>query len=110
MALVSSIAGFGEELLFRGVLQPLASSWFGVPIGFVLASVVFGLLHSVTPTYAVLATLVGAYFGWLFLATNNLLCPILTHSVYDFVALVYLTRALPVNLSADLISTESRKP
>jgi membrane protease YdiL (CAAX protease family) len=49
--------------------------------------------HLVTKTYAVIATLIGAYLGVLWLATENLLAPITTHAVYDFVALVYFLRA-----------------
>ena len=52
----------------------------------------FGLAHSVTRTYAILATIIGLYFGWLWLATGNLLVPITTHAVYDFLALVYFVR------------------
>ena len=57
-----------------------------------ITSVIFGLLHAVTKTYAVLAFLVSVYFGWLAIATNDLLGPILAHAIYDFFALVYLTR------------------
>jgi membrane protease YdiL (CAAX protease family) len=98
LALISAVAGLGEELLFRGVLQPVLIGWFGAVIGLLGSSVVFGLLHSVTPTYAILATLIGAYFGGLVLWTANLLPPIIAHGVYDFAALVYLTRvAVPVS-------------
>jgi len=98
LALISAVAGLGEELLFRGVLQPVLIGWFGTAIGLLAASAVFGLLHSVTPTYAILATLIGVYFGGLVLWTENLLPPIIAHGVYDFAALVYLTRvAVPVS-------------
>ena len=33
-----------------------------------------------------------AYLGWLWLASDNLLVPIVTHAAYDFAALVYLLR------------------
>jgi hypothetical protein len=95
LALISAVAGIGEELLFRGVLQPLLIGWLGIAAGLCLASVVFGLLHAVTAAYALLATLVGAYLGWLALSTGNLLVPIIAHGLYDFVALVYLIRAVP---------------
>ena len=41
--------------------------------------------------YAVIATLIGA--GVLWFAAGNLLAPITTHAVYDFVAPVYFLRA-----------------
>ena len=90
--MISIVAGIGEELLFRGVLQVVLIGWLGLTFGIILASVVFGLLHAVTPTYAVLATIIGIYFGWFAWASGNLLGPIVAHSVYDFAALAYLTR------------------
>ena len=92
LALVSLVAGVGEELFFRGVLQPTVIGWTNSIVGLLAASVVFGLLHAITPTYALLATAVGAYLGWLALASGNLLGPMITHAVYDFVWLMYLMR------------------
>jgi membrane protease YdiL (CAAX protease family) len=92
LALISLLAGLGEELLFRGVLQVVLGRWLGPGVGLALASAVFGLLHALTPTYALLATLMGLYLGGVWLATGNLLVVILAHGLYDFVALAYLTR------------------
>jgi membrane protease YdiL (CAAX protease family) len=93
---ISFAAGFGEELLFRGLLQAGIAERVDGPLGIVVAlavaSVLFGVCHWLTPTYAVLATLAGAYFGVLFLLTGNLLAPLVAHALYDFLALVYLTR------------------
>jgi membrane protease YdiL (CAAX protease family) len=36
--------------------------------------------------------LMGAFLGWIFLVTENLLPVIITHGLYDFLALAYLTR------------------
>jgi uncharacterized protein len=96
LVLISILAGFGEEMLFRGVLQPAVAHWIGGPIGVVIgllsAAVLFGLAHAITVTYAVLATIIGVYLGATWVATDNLLVPILAHGLYDFVALVYLVR------------------
>jgi uncharacterized protein len=94
-ALISLVGGLGEELLFRGVIQAALVTWFGIAAGISLASLLFGLAHIITPTYALLATIIGAYFGWLALYTNDLLAPIAAHAVYDFAALIYLTRRVP---------------
>jgi membrane protease YdiL (CAAX protease family) len=91
--LISLAAGIGEELLFRGLIQTWLSSWLGVAVGLALASLVFGLFHPITATYVALATAMGAWLGWLSLATGNLLTAIVCHAVYDFLALVYLERA-----------------
>jgi membrane protease YdiL (CAAX protease family) len=96
MTLIASAAGVGEELLFRGLLQHSLSEQIGAPhgvwSGLILASLVFGVCHWLTHTYAVLASLIGIYLGTLLLLTENVLAPIVAHGVYDFVALVYLVR------------------
>jgi membrane protease YdiL (CAAX protease family) len=92
IAAISLVAGVGEEALFRGLLQTGIGEAAGPWVGLVAASILFGLAHFVTPTYALLAGLVGAYLGWLFAASANLLVPITVHSVYDFVALTFLIR------------------
>jgi len=91
LAGIALLAGLGEEMLFRGVLQDSFARWMPLWVAIVMAAVLFGVLHAVTPTYAVLATVVGAYLGGLYLWTGNLLAAIVAHAVYDFVALVYLT-------------------
>jgi membrane protease YdiL (CAAX protease family) len=95
-AAVSLAAGLGEEMLFRGLLQSWLASHtgedYGPFIGLAVASIVFGLCHWVTPLYALLAALVGAYLGWLFILTGNLAAPIVCHAAYDFVALLYFCR------------------
>lgn len=91
-ALISLLAGIGEELLFRGVVQRgLAASW-GPWAACGVAAVLFGLCHALNLGYCLLATAIGAYLGWLEGATGNLLTPIVAHAVYDFLALVYLMR------------------
>ena len=107
-AAISLIGGFGEELLFRGVVQAGLGHWLGTVPGWVLASVLFGLVHCITPAYAVIAALVGAYLGGLWLWSGNLLAPIVTHAVYDFVALAYLTRRVPTRSQPQMNTDELR--
>ncbi|MFO0928842.1 MAG: CPBP family intramembrane glutamic endopeptidase [Gemmataceae bacterium] len=89
---ISCLAGLGEEMVFRGVVQDALVEHLSTGGAIVAAAVVFGLVHAVTPTYAVLAAGMGAYLGWLYVATDNLLAPMVTHAAYDFVLLVYLLR------------------
>jgi membrane protease YdiL (CAAX protease family) len=95
LAALSLAAGVGEEMFFRGVLQEAAGRWTNLPVAVAAVSVAFGLLHALTPTYAVLATLLGVYLGAVQVATGNLLVVIIAHALYDFVALVYLVRVPP---------------
>jgi membrane protease YdiL (CAAX protease family) len=84
LALLAAVAGISEELLFRGVLQP--------HLGLVASNVFFGLAHSISPLYAVLAGGMGLYLGWLLDATGNVLAPIVTHGLYDFLAFIVVAR------------------
>lgn len=90
LALLSALAGLGEEALFRGVLQTWLAQHLGDAGGLVLASIVFGLAHFINRSYALLATLIGLYLGWLYLTSGNLLLPVIAHGLYDFVALIVL--------------------
>jgi membrane protease YdiL (CAAX protease family) len=92
LAVVSLVAGLGEELLVRGVIQAALARWLGDWSGLLLASALFGLLHPITKTYAVLAALAGVYLGLVWMLTGNLLVVIIAHAVYDFVMLTWLLR------------------
>jgi membrane protease YdiL (CAAX protease family) len=89
-ALISMLAGFGEEALFRGVIQTTLADWLNPWMALAVASALFGLGHLITPTYAVLAGLLGLYLGGLAMVYDNLLLAIVVHTLYDFVALIYL--------------------
>ena len=95
VALVSVLAGLGEELLFRGVLQAGLTGLLGPWLGVVLASVAFGLLHFLSWTYFLLATAMGLYLGALYELTGNLLVVCLVHALYDWVAIRYLLDRTP---------------
>jgi len=95
LGLVALAAGWGEEMLFRGLIQPAAIERFGVPSGLVVASLVFGLFHPLSLAYFVLASLIGLYLGYVSWASGNLLVPILAHGLYDWVALALLLRQSP---------------
>ncbi len=98
--ILAAIAGISEEILFRGVLQPWLESAWGITAGLIGSNVIFGLVHAVTPLYAVLATVVGIYLG---LALDiggdrNLLIPIIIHGLYDFLAFLALLRSYRLSL------------
>ena len=90
LAIISAAAGIGEETLFRGVMQTAMAESAGLWVAIAVTSVIFGLLHYVSLTYAIYAALIGAYLGLLLVAFDNLLVPILAHATYDFIGLVYL--------------------
>jgi len=109
LAVISTLAGLGEEMLFRGIVQagitrwveqvPFPDTWQPPAVesiaawaGLGAAAVLFGLAHRITNLYALLAGLIGLYLGWLWLWTGNLLVPIVVHALYDFLALAYLVK------------------
>ena len=92
LGFLSVLAGLAEEVLFRSVIQGIASSYLGTAAGLAIASVLFGAVHLITGTYGIIAAVIGLYLGLLWLAGENLLIPIVTHAAYDFAALVYLLR------------------
>ncbi len=80
------LPGLSEELLFRGVMLPA----IGLdPIGIVLSSLCFGILH-MTDTrqwpYAVWATFIGTILGFTMVETGNLLIPIVAHITTNLVS------------------------
>lgn len=83
LALMSAL---GEELLFRGLLQP----W----IGLVLQALVFGFLHQVRGpsrwVWMAWATAVGLVLGLMFQITGSLLGPIAAHALVNGLNLAYL--------------------
>ena len=92
IAAISILAGVGEEALFRGVIQTNFTGAMGVVPALLVTSVLFGLVHFVTSTYAVMAGIIGLYLGMISIWSGNLLVPMVVHALYDFVALMYLAR------------------
>jgi membrane protease YdiL (CAAX protease family) len=92
LALLACLAGFGEELLFRGVVQAGLARLVPNSLALLSASVLFGLAHFATSTYAVVAGLMGLYLGGLFLLQGGLLAPVVTHALYDLVALLLVVQ------------------
>ncbi len=93
LILLSILAGVSEELLFRGLLQPWIgracdSAWAGQ----LLTNLVFGVVHWVTPLYALLACVIGNYLSWLVTLTQptNLLTPMVTHTIHDYLAFLVI--------------------
>ncbi|MDT4330536.1 CPBP family intramembrane glutamic endopeptidase [Methylomonas sp. MED-D] len=94
LLILAGLAGFGEEALFRGFLQPWLENRWGALPALWLSNTVFALVHAVTPLYAVLALLIGLYLGVLldYGGERNLLMPMVAHAAYDFVAFVVILR------------------
>jgi CAAX protease family protein len=81
-----------EEFLFRGLIQNLLSRWLSVPIGLAIASVIFGLSHLPDPRYALLATIAGLAYGFVYLRTGKVTASAITHALVDAVWVILLHR------------------
>lgn len=86
--ILAAASSIGEELLFRGALQP----WLGVW----LQGLVFALLH-VGPgkrflPWTLSALVLGLAFGWMAAWTGSLGAPIAAHFTINFMNLRYIVR------------------
>lgn len=109
MAILSLLAGLGEELLFRwslqggltSVLEPQAGVVIATSIGLLIASILFGLCHWVNRTYGITTLIVGIYLGGLMIWSGSVLVPMVAHALFDFVAMIYIARSVPVSDESD---------
>lgn len=100
LAIISILAGLGEELLFRWsiqggiatILEPTAGPIAAVVIALIVASILFALCHAINGLYILLTLVVGLYLGWVMVITSNWMVPAFAHAIYDFIALFYLVR------------------
>ncbi len=93
LALLSGVAGISEEVLFRGLIQGGLQPGLGTPLAILISATLFGACHALSRFYFLLATLIGVYMSLLYLATDQLLSPIVAHAGYDFFVLMhYLKR------------------
>lgn len=83
------LTAFGEELLFRGAIQPFA--------GLFVTSILFGLLHlgadGLVSWWSVWALIAGLLLGWMYDETSSLWPPIVAHFGVNTVSILSLRRA-----------------
>ena len=98
VASVATMAGVGEELLFRGFLQSWIGS-YGTLWGLLVPNLLFGLLHAMTPAYAAGAFLVGLSFSCILHFSNedDLTSLMVAHAMYDFIAWQWLAHGVRSN-------------
>jgi len=87
IALIATLSALGEELWFRGLLQPWAGLW--------LQALAFGVVHSQLRgpsryAWVVWATIMGLCFGLIFALTGSLAGPIAAHALINGLNLSYL--------------------
>jgi membrane protease YdiL (CAAX protease family) len=80
--LAIAIAPVTEELLFRGILYPFIKQQGYPKLALLGTSVLFGLLHLNVMAFLPL-TFLGLVLAWLYETTDNLMAPILAHSLFN---------------------------
>lgn len=85
---LAAVSGLGEEMLFRGALQPT--------VGWGLASLCFGIVHFVPRReflpWTLFAIVAGGILGGLVLFTGNLLASVVAHALINGINLPMLIR------------------
>jgi membrane protease YdiL (CAAX protease family) len=91
IVVLALLSAFGEELVFRGLLQP----WLGL----FPQALLFGLVHYLPGSsrwvWAAWAMLVGLALGAIFQLTGSLVGPLVAHALINGVNLMYLKRHDP---------------
>ncbi len=98
LLLFAMTAGLVEETLFRGVIQTATTAalishldgWVAQAGGLGVGALLFGLAHPTSRAYVIAGALFGVWMGGLLLMTGNLLSPMVTHAVYDFILILYV--------------------
>lgn len=89
---IGIMAGWGEEYLFRGIIQPKMHHYTGnVHLGVWITAFIFSAIH--LQFYGLLPRMfLGALFGYLYIYSGSLIYPILAHTLNNAltVTMVYL--------------------
>lgn len=96
---IAIFAGFGEELFFRGLIFPLINQYLGIILALLISSLVFAWIHFAGQAgkyleLVVIYTFVGMYFALIVILEDALLPAIFTHTIYDFLAIIFVRRTL----------------
>lgn len=86
--LISVLAGLGEELFFRGILQKIFGEWRNAVLAIWLAAFIFSAIH--LQFYGFFPRmLLGAFFGYLLFWSGNLWLPILAHTINNGLGVLF---------------------
>ncbi len=92
LILIAVATGVGEEMLFRGLFQPILAEELGAPAAVLIASLLFAALHPISIPYFYVMLALGLYLGVLCLLSGNLLTSMTCHGAYNFLLLARLLR------------------
>ena len=108
MVMIAVIPAVGEEMLFRGCLQPTLQRYTGnAHVGIWLAAIIFSAIHLQFYGF-VPRMLLGALFGYFYLWSGNLWYPIIGHFVNNGLQVLLVYSG--VVAANDLDATEQQVP
>jgi membrane protease YdiL (CAAX protease family) len=88
LIVIAAIPAFGEELLFRGVIQRNFEKWFRNPHAAIwLAAILFSTFHMQFEGFLP-RMLLGAMLGYLYYWAGSLWIPIVAHFVYNAIQII----------------------
>ena len=90
--LLSLLAGLGEEMLFRVLLQGGLSQYIGELTALMVASLAFGLMHFLSKLYVFVTFVIGLIFGIAYLLTESFLLVATAHFIYDVCAFAVIVK------------------
>ncbi|MCE2707913.1 MAG: lysostaphin resistance A-like protein [Bacteroidota bacterium] len=104
---IGVLAGIGEEVFFRGVIQPKLQGYLRSPHwGIWLTAIIFSAIH--VQFYGFLPRLfLGALFGYMYHYTGSLIYPILAHILNNSLTLLAVYLSNQGHLSIDMESTDT---
>ena len=104
---IGVFAGVGEELFFRGLIQPKMQGYLGSPHwGIWVTAIIFSAIH--VQFYGFLPRLfLGALFGYLYHYTGSLFYPILGHILNNALTLLLVYAANQGLIALDVQSTDT---
>ncbi len=90
--LLAFIIGPGEEFFWRGTLQRAWSARFGGIRGFLLAALLYTIVHAASGNVMLVAAAAvgGLFWGFLYLRTNSVLLTAVSHTAWDLLIFVLL--------------------
>ena len=86
--LISVIPAIGEELYFRGALQGVIRDWKGVKTSIWITAIIFSTIHFQFYGF-VPRMLMGAFFGYLLVWSENMWLPIVAHFTNNVIAVLF---------------------
>ena len=81
-----SLSGFGQEILFRGLIMFSFKRWKGWKVALLVSIVLFGVIHvfSYSISGIIGVSLIGELWGWIALKSNNIVGTSIAHSLFNF--------------------------